>query len=115
MSFQSAAITVIVLSVGGYLAYGAIKEVVNVVHVSTTSTATMFPAYHLPDPPPEEVPYVTGAQYGPGFQGETYIGVDGKRYKVKADRSVSFVPVSVFRRNPHMFDLDPSYITRNIP
>ena len=115
MSFQTAAITVIVLSVGGYLAYGAIKEVAQVIHVSTTSTATMFPAYHLPDPPPQEVPYVTGVQYGPGFEGETYIGVNGKRYKVRADRSVSFVPVSEYRRNPHLFDLDAPYKTTNIP
>ena len=114
-SFQQAAITVIVLSVGGYYAYGATKEVVRVVRVSTTLPATMFPAYRLPDAPPEEVPFVDGVQYGPGFQGETYIGVDGKRYKVKAGRSVSFVPVSSFQRNPHLFDLDPQYKTTNIP
>ena len=108
MSIQTAAVTLIILSVGGYLAYDAYKQSSLAPNPNTSSHAPLFPSYALPHVDQRVIPVTTGAQIGTPEL--TYIDPnDHLKHSFKDVPTFSFVPVSVFRRNPRLFDIDSPY------
>jgi hypothetical protein len=107
-----AAITLIILSVGGYYAYNAIKSASVSVANSTTTGKPLFPGYALPKIQLDTHNITNWDKLTRYSDDYTYDENDKKWYKtteyenLKAKTNYSFVPVSVYRRNPHMFDLD---------
>ena len=112
MSIQTAGITLIVLGVGGYLAYEAFQQFSGANDLSAERLAAkLFPQYdHVLHPVVAQEEFMNSrVDFGEATKIPTYTDALGKSYKVQDAPTISLVPVSQLQRNPHMFDLDIKY------
>ena len=116
MSLQVTGIALIVIGVGGYLAYDAYRQSSwsGTPNAPAGATHPMFTLYdHTLHPyaPQPEIKNLTNWEVSNGKDDKdtVYTETDGKRHAYKDVPTFSFVPVSVFRRNTHMFDIDIPY------